>query len=168
MMPWVEKFWNNLTEEDKQSITHESEIIVKYIKSDSTRHIALDALRRLVDKYDVIHSDCVRLLEDIENVPENIIPMSDIDAVFSYFVPFAKENTSTIAWGEPEVAEQKQESVPEGSVFILTNDYYGELQGELIRETAASYYFKCFKNGEVVMESWRVSKNSPRIHKSIG
>lgn len=168
MMPWVRKFWNNLTEEDKQSVAHESEIIVKYIKSDSTRHIALEALRRLIDKYEVIRHDCVRLLEDIESVQENIIPMSDIDAVLSYFIPFAKESTPTVGWGESKVEEQKQEQVPEGTVFILTNDYYGELQGEVVRETASSYYFKCFKNGEVVMESWRVGKNSPRIQKSIG
>lgn len=158
IFPWLRQHWGRLNLEDKQYINNQSKKIIKsakaLIEKPKNAETVETVISDLCRKYHFIDVDCRSVIEDgLLSRGEGWVPQSDIEFICNYFQQFCWLYTDT------EVAPVSKTN----KKFRLKNDYWGELVGEVIRETDLSYYFKCTRDGEVVMDSWQLDKNSPRI-----
>lgn len=158
IFPWLRQAWGTLTLEERHYLNNQSKKIVKQSKALVDKPIDATTVEQLVTdlchRYKFINTDCKSVIADgLLNRGIGWVPQSDIEFLCNYFQQFYW------LYQDTEVAPVSKSN----KKFRLKNDYWGELTGEVIRETDLSYYFRCTRDGEVVMDSWQLDKNSPRI-----
>lgn len=152
--PWVRNFWEGLSDEGKKDVASKAAAIRKFSATDAGRSRALEQLRQLCDAYEVIENDCGFVLNEAGIHDPNTVPCSSLEFLVNYFEQFP----------EMMVEEKVKEAIPQGEKqYRLHNDYWGDIIGIIVRETPSSYYFKCYRGDDVVMDSWRLAKDSARI-----
>lgn len=169
MYAWVRIAWDELSEESKKSLEKDSKLVVRYIQNPQSVGIALRLISRLMNQYPWIVEDIESSYDSMtDNKNETIVPYSHMQAIKSYFsqfipTPSAVQPTSQ---KEPEVVSIVEEiyvGVKIGTFLKVKNDFYGDVLVQVTNITGSSYMCKYEKDGELIIKSWRIPKNSPRI-----
>ena len=152
--PWVKRFWESSTSEQQVDIASKASAIRKFSTAAGARNRALELLKQLCETYPTIKRDCGFIL-DVEGIHDtNIVPCSDLEFMQAYFEQFPDMVAAQ------HVAEEARIS---GKKYRIRNDYWGEVVGVVTRESPSSLYFKCYRGDDVVIENWRLAKDSNRI-----
>ena len=158
LFPWVRKFWESLDDDSKEVIVRSANTICKYALNDGARARVIGEVQSLCDRFEVIANDCQDVISDPDFKDLDTVPSSSLQFLVNYFEQFK----------DLMIVRKQAEVLPAGSKkYRLKNDYWGILEGVVIKETAGRYYFQCYKDGSVVMESWALSKDSNRILEEV-
>ena len=157
MLPWVRAYWSTLSDSEKEEIVSLSQAICDAVTLDGTRSGCKTAVAQLCKKYPWFNTDCKDTLDTVKYGEDVYITERSADFLMNYFSQF----------GAQLAGERVKQSQNQIRTFRLQNDFYGEIIGHLLYETEASYVFRCFLKNKVVMDRWRLDKNSFRILEEI-
>lgn len=152
--PWVKRFWESLTVEQQHDLASKASSIRKFSVMDSARNRALEILKQLCETYPTIESDCGFILDVVGIHDAKIVPCSDLEFMQAYFEQF------------PEMAaaqHTRKEAPINGKKYRIRNDYWGEVIGVVTKESPSSLYFRCYRGDDMVIENWRLARDSNRI-----
>lgn len=157
MLPWVRAYWETLTIEERQAVVNHSQAIQDAATLDGTRSACKAALGQLCKDFPWFNNDCSNTLDTVEYGEDVYITEHDRDFLINYFSQFSKQFAG----------EATRKSHNKLRAFRVHNDFYGDMVSQLIYETETSYFLRCYRGNKVVLENWRLAKNSPRILEEI-
>lgn len=156
MTPWVRKFWESLSEDDKRTIARGARVICNAATIDTGRDICRSKVEELSRQFRTIAEDMSAFLNDESFTDSDIVPYSQIEFLTAYFAPFAELYPDDFT--APVSTRRK---------FLVRNGFHGDIVCELASETAGSYFFDYIKDGIEVFKDWRVLKSSGRVLKEV-
>ena len=162
MLPWVRKFWEELSPEDKEEVSQQSVIICKHIQDRYVRNTAVDVARKLSSKFPKLGDDVNRALDAIEDCSDGVQPLSDTKFIVNYFQQLAAKAKKVTTWATPKPAPKEG-----GRRFLVNNGFHGQIAVNLLKEDDKNYFFEYVKDGEVVFTDWKLKKNSPRVIREL-
>lgn len=176
MFCWVKKFWRGLTEEDKHSLERDSKLVVQYLGNSNVQKVALRTISKLMGSYEWIKTDCYLSYANILKYEgTDVVCYSDIQVLTGYFSQFISKKESKKPVEVPvesvpikPVVEETYVGVNIGTKLKVKNDFYGVVIVKVFNITGSSYMCCYEKDGETIIKSWRIPKNSPRILQVIG
>lgn len=173
MLPWVEREWTNLTDEEQANLKEQSIKVVSHIGNPTSVNVALNIIFSLMEKFPFLVPDVSPACESLKNTEFNVVGYSDMTCLNHYFQQFAK----AILRVQPErrvVSETAPKQIKAvkttdtnlckvGSKLLVHNDAYGDIMVEVIAVTDTAYVVRYVKNRKLLIGKWRISKDSPRI-----
>lgn len=172
MMPWVQKYWDTLSEEDRSFIKKQADVVTKHVNQPNLIRSAVTAVGEVLKKFPWFEADLQEAYGVIAHTSFNIVYYSEMDFLNQYFQQFLSAQTKsrkivvTTTVVEP-IKEVKVFPVRVGSKLLVHNETYGDIVVTVVAITNSSYIILYKKDGKVLIRNWRVPKTSDRILKYI-
>lgn len=172
MMPWVQKYWDTLSEEDRAFIKKQASVVTKYVNQPNLIRSAVTAVGEVLRKFPWFEADLQEAYGVVAHTSFNTVYYSEMDFLNQYFQQFLSVQTkSRKAVVNPAVVEPIKEvkifPVRVGSKLLVHNETYGDIVVTVAAITNSSYIVLYKKDGKVLIRNWRIPKTSDRILKYI-